>query len=307
MTAVSFTITDESGRIDKVVSAHYADFTRSQVQNWLEAGHVTVNGKSVRPSYKVMLGDAIMVTPPEPEPLNAVPEDIPIDIVYEDDDVIVVNKPQGMVVHPAPGHPHGTLVNAILYYCDLHAINDVIRPGIVHRIDKDTSGLLMVAKSKLALDSLSAQLKEKSNVREYLAIAHGNFTEDNGTVDAPLARSPRDRKKIAVVEGGRHAVTHFTVLEQFAHYSLIRCKLETGRTHQIRVHMASINHPLAGDPLYGPSRTLPGNGQFLHAATLGFKHPRTGEDMLFEAPVPAIFQERLNELRRGIDKTRKLK
>lgn len=307
MTAVSFTITDESGRIDKVVSAHYADFTRSQVQNWLEAGHVTVNGKSVRPSYKVMLGDAIMVTPPEPEPLNAVPEDIPIDIVYEDDDVIVVNKPQGMVVHPAPGHPHGTLVNAILYHCDLHAINDVIRPGIVHRIDKDTSGLLMVAKSKLALDSLSAQLKEKSNVREYLAIAHGNFTEDNGTVDAPLARSPRDRKKIAVVEGGRHAVTHFTVLEQFAHYSLIRCKLETGRTHQIRVHMASINHPLAGDPLYGPSRTLPGNGQFLHAATLGFKHPRTGEDMLFEAPVPAIFQERLNELRRGIDKTRKLK
>lgn len=307
MTAVSFTITDESGRIDKVVSAHYADFTRSQVQNWLEAGHVTVNGKSVRPSYKVMLGDAIMVTPPEPEPLNAVPEDIPIDIVYEDDDVIVVNKPQGMVVHPAPGHPHGTLVNAILYHCDLHAINDVIRPGIVHRIDKDTSGLLMVAKSKLALDSLSAQLKEKSNVREYLAIAHGNFTEDNGTVDAPLARSPRDRKKIAVVEGGRHAVTHFTVLEQFAHYSLIRCKLETGRTHQIRVHMASINHPLAGDPLYGPSRTLPGNGQFLHAATLGFKHPRTGEDMLFEAPVPTIFQERLNELRRGIDKTRKLK
>lgn len=307
MTGESLTITSESGRIDKVISTHFADYTRSQVQNWLEAGRVTVNDKAVRPAYKVQAGDLIVINPPAPEPLRAEPEDIPIDIVYEDDDVIVVNKPQGMVVHPAPGHPRGTLVNAILYHCDLQAINDVIRPGIVHRIDKDTSGLLMVAKSKLALDSLSAQLKAKSNVREYLAIVHGHFAEDHGTIDAPLARSPRDRKKIAVVEGGRHAVTHFEVLEQFDHYSLIRCSLETGRTHQIRVHMASINHPLAGDPLYGPSRTLPGNGQFLHAATLGFKHPRSGEALLFSAPVPAIFQERLNELRRGIDKTRKTK
>ncbi|WP_155287167.1 RluA family pseudouridine synthase [Lacticaseibacillus zhaodongensis] len=304
---LEWTAADAKGRIDKVLSTHYPEYTRSQIHNWLEDDRITVNGKQVRASYKIQNGDHIELDPPAPVSLNAVPEDIPLDIVYEDDDVLVVNKPQGMVVHPAPGHPDGTLVNAILYHSDLSAINDVIRPGIVHRIDKDTSGLLMVAKNQQALVSLSAQLKAKTNTREYLAIVHGNFKEDHGTIDAPLARDPKARKKIAVVDGGRHAVTHFTVLERFAHYSLIRCKLETGRTHQIRVHMASIHHPVAGDPLYGPKRTLPGNGQFLHAATLGFKHPRTGKQLLFSVDVPPIFQQTLDDLRAGIDKTRLIK
>ncbi|WDF81529.1 RluA family pseudouridine synthase [Lacticaseibacillus pabuli] len=304
---VEYTNQDGKGRIDKVLSEAFSDYTRSQLQNWITAGRVTVDGAKVRPALKLKGGEHIVIDPPEPEPLDTIPEDIPIDIVYEDDDVLVVNKPQGMVVHPAPGHRTGTLVNAVLYHSKLGVINDVIRPGIVHRIDKDTSGLLMIAKTQLAQDSLSAQLKAKTNKREYLALVHGNIKENSGTIDAPLGRDHRDRKKFAVIDGGRHAVTHFTVLERFGNYTLIRCKLETGRTHQIRVHMAYIHHPLAGDPVYGPSRTLPGNGQFLHAATLGFKHPRTGEELEFSVPVPPIFQERLDELRRGIDKTRRIK
>lgn len=252
----------------------------------------------------VQQGDYITVTPPVPVPLAAVPEVMPLDIVYEDDSVIVVNKPQGMVVHPAPGHPDHTLVNGLLAHTTFSGINDVLRPGIVHRIDKDTSGLLMVAKTQAALISLQAQLKAKTTTREYLAIVHGTFAEDRGTIDAPLGRSPKDRKKIAIVPGGRQAVTHFTVLERFAHYTLVRCVLETGRTHQIRVHMASIHHPLADDPLYGPKRTLPGHGQFLHAATLGFTHPVTGQRLEFHADPPVIFQETLADLRAGIDKTR---
>lgn len=296
-----------TGRVDKVLAAAFPNYTRSQLGHWLDAGRITVGGQVAKASLKLKGGETIVITPPEPEPLDVVPENIPLDIIYEDDDVLVVNKPQGMVVHPAPGHPNGTLVNAILYHCDFGVINDVIRPGIVHRIDKDTSGLLMVAKNQQAQDNLSAQLKAKTNKREYLALVHGNIKEDEGTIDAPLARDPRDRKKFAVVPGGRHAVTHFKVLERFGNYTLVQCRLETGRTHQIRVHMAYIHHPLAGDPVYGPSRTLPGKGQFLHAATLGFVHPVTGEQLEFSVPLPDIFQSRLDELRRGVDKTRKVK
>lgn len=307
MATETYQNTDGKGRVDKVLSVALPNYTRSQLGNWLNDGRIQVDGVAVKASFKLKGGETITIAPPSPEPLDAVPENILLDIVYEDDDVLVVNKPQGMVVHPAPGHPDGTLVNAILYHCQLGAINDVIRPGIVHRIDKDTSGLLMVAKSPIAQDSLSAQLKAKSNKRAYLALVHGNLKEDEGTIDAPLGRDPRDRKKFAVVQGGRSAVTHFKVLERFGQYTLVECRLETGRTHQIRVHMAYIHHPLAGDPVYGPSRTLPGQGQFLHAETLGFVHPVTGEQLEFSVPIPPIFAARLDELRRGIDKTRKIK
>lgn len=298
------TITDQTGRIDKVIAETFADVTRSQAQKWLASGHAQVNGVAVQPKYKVKQGDVITIKRPEPEPLEAVAQDIPLDVVYEDDQVIVVNKPQGMVVHPAPGHPDGTLVNAILGHTKLTGINDVLRPGIVHRIDKDTSGLLMVAKTAVAQASLSAQLKAKTNTRVYLAIVHGNIKEDSGTIDAPLGRDFKDRKKHAVVPDGRHAVTHFKVLERFGDYTLVQCQLETGRTHQIRVHMAYIHHPVAGDPLYGPKRTLPNKGQFLHAQTLGFVHPTTGEYLEFKVDPPTIFQKTLTDLRAGIDKTR---
>ncbi|WP_461214762.1 RluA family pseudouridine synthase [Lacticaseibacillus sp. GG6-2] len=300
----TFTITTQSGRLDKVIAATLPDTTRSQAQKWLEHGHVTVNGDLAQAKYKVRAGDVVAVTKPEPIPLEAKPEAIPLDIVYEDDDVIVVNKPQGMVVHPAPGHPDHTLVNAILGHTTLTGINDVLRPGIVHRIDKDTSGLLMVAKTQAAQVSLAAQLKAKTSSRQYLAIVHGNFKEDSGTITAPLGRDPKNRKKQAVVAGGRNAVTHFTVVERFGNYTLVRCVLETGRTHQIRVHMAYIHHPVAGDPLYAPKRTLPGNGQFLHAETLGFTHPVSGQWCEFQIDPPTIFQKTLTDLRAGIDKTR---
>ncbi|RXT58975.1 RluA family pseudouridine synthase [Lacticaseibacillus chiayiensis] len=303
----TFTITTEQGRIDKVITAHEPTHTRSQVQKWLQEGLVTVNDRLVKANYKVESGDVIVVTIPEAQPLKAVAEPIPLDIVYEDDQVIVVNKAQGMVVHPAPGHPDGTLVNGLLYHTDLPGINGVVRPGLVHRIDKDTSGLLMVAKTEKAQLSLSAQLKAKTTIREYLALVHGTFKEDEGTIDAPLGRDPRDRKRQAVVADGRHAVTHFQVLERFAHYTLIKCVLETGRTHQIRVHMAYIHHPVAGDPLYGPKHTLPGNGQFLHAAKLGFVHPTTGKLLTFTVPVPEVFKKTLADLRAGIDKTRNVR
>lgn len=303
----TFTITTETGRVDKVLAGAYTEYTRSQLNQWLKNDLITVNDHSVRASYQVGPGDVIVITPPAPVPLDAVPQDIPIDIVYEDDDVIVVNKPQGMVVHPAPGHPDGTLVNGLLYHTKLAAINDVIRPGIVHRIDRDTSGLLMVAKSQAAMVSLSAQLRAKSNKREYLAIVHGNITAEKGTIDAPLARDPKDRKKIAIQAGGRNAITHYTVEERFGQYTLVRCILETGRTHQIRVHMSSIGHPLAGDPVYGPKKTLPGHGQFLHAAVLGFTQPTTGEELVFTAPVPPIFAQTLSDLRKGIDKARRIR
>lgn len=285
-----------TGRIDKQLGHHFKQFSRSQIQRWIEDGHVKVNDQPVKPKYKLAVGDVVTIEPEKPQKIDLVPENIPLDIVYEDDDVIVVNKPQGMVVHPAPGHPDHTLVNALLYHSPLSTINGEFRPGIVHRIDKDTSGLLMVAKNDMAHRSLAAQLKAKTNEREYVALVHGVIKEDQGTIDAPLGRSPKDRKKQAVVADGRHAVTHFKVLKRYQHYTLVSCRLETGRTHQIRVHMKYIGHPLAGDPLYGPRKTLPGNGQYLHARLLGFKHPRTGKQLTFTAPLPSYFQKMLDKL-----------
>ncbi|MFB6056053.1 RluA family pseudouridine synthase [Lactobacillus delbrueckii subsp. lactis] len=275
---------EESGqRLDKYLAGEMTDLSRSRI----------------KVSYKVQKGDLIQVTVLPLEPLKLEAENIPLDIVYEDGDIIVVNKPQGMVVHPAVGHPSHTLVNALLYHTrDLADSPEGFRPGIVHRIDKDTSGLLMVAKNAAARESLEKQLAAKSNKRQYLAIVHGNFAEEEGTIDAPIGRNPKDRKQMAVVEKGKSAVTHFKVLEQYQGYSLVECQLETGRTHQIRVHMAYIGHPLAGDPLYGPRKTLPGHGQFLHAKTLGFEQPSTGEWLEFSVQPPEIFQQTVADLRK---------
>ena len=227
-------------------------------------------------------------------------EDIPLDIIYEDADVAVVNKPQGIVVHPSAGHTSGTLVNALMYHVkDLSSINGVVRPGIVHRIDKDTSGLLMIAKNDKAHNALAAELKDKKSLRKYVAIVHGNLPNDRGVIEAPIGRSDKDRKKQAVTAKGKPAVTRFTVLERFGNYTLVELQLETGRTHQIRVHMAYIGHPVAGDPLYGPRKTLKGHGQFLHAKTLGFTHPTTGELVEFTAEEPIIFKETLEKLRKA--------
>ncbi|MFV4957568.1 RluA family pseudouridine synthase [Lactobacillus delbrueckii subsp. allosunkii] len=291
---------EESGqRLDKYLAGEMTDLSRSRIKELVQAGEVLVNGKKSKVSYKVQKGDLIQVTVLPLEPLKLEAENIPLDIVYEDEDVIVVNKPQGMVVHPAAGHPSHTLVNALLYHTrDLADSPEGFRPGIVHRIDKDTSGLLMVAKNAAARESLEKQLAAKSNKRQYLAIVHGNFAEEEGTIDAPIGRNPKDRKQMAVMEKGKSAVTHFKVLEQYQGYSLVECQLETGRTHQIRVHMAYIGHPLAGDPLYGPRKTLPGHGQFLHAKTLGFERPSTGEWLEFSVQPPEIFQQTVADLRK---------
>ena len=290
-------ITDQTGRLDKVLSDMMPDESRSQLKQAIEEDRVLVNAKVEKPKYQVQAGDQIEVTIPDPVALDLEPENIPLDIVYEDDDVIVVNKPAGMVVHPSPGHPDHTLVNALLYHSPLSTINGTYRPGIVHRIDKDTSGLLMVAKNNHAHQSLAQQLKDKTNLREYIALVHGVIKQDEGVIDAPIGRSPKDRKRQAIVADGRHAVTHYKVLERYLNYTLISCWLETGRTHQIRVHMKSIGHPLAGDPLYGPRKTIAGSGQFLHAKKLGFRHPVTGKQLVFEAPLPQDFQRVLNRLR----------
>lgn len=292
----------QNGRLDKACSEIFSDYSRSQIKQLLDGGNITVNGKTEKAKYKVKSGDVIRLEEPETKTLELRPENIPLDIVYEDDDVIVINKPQGMVVHPAPGHDEHTLVNALLYHCPLSTINGTFRPGIVHRIDKDTSGLLMVAKNDKAHRSLAKQLKDKTNIREYVALVHGRIAEDDGTINAPIGRSLKDRKKQAVVKDGRNAVTHFEVLKRYRDYTLVKCILETGRTHQIRVHMKYIGHPLVGDPLYGPKKTIKGNGQFLHAGKLGFVHPTTGKLLIFEAPLPKIFQECLEKL----DKTNRL-
>ena len=291
---------EESGqRLDKYLAGEMTDLSRSRIKELVQAGEILVNGKKSKVSYKVQKDDLIQVIVLPLEPLKLEAENIPLDIVYEDKDVIVVNKPQGMVVHPAAGHPSHTLVNALLYHTrDLADSPEGFRPGIVHRIDKDTSGLLMVAKNAAARESLEKQLAAKSNKRQYLAIVHGNFAEEEGTIDAPIGRNPKDRKQMAVVEKGKSAVTHFKVLEQYQGYSLVECQLETGRTHQIRVHMAYIGHPLAGDPLYGPRKTLPGHGQFLHAKTLGFEQPSTGEWLEFSVQLPDIFQQTVADLRK---------
>ncbi|WP_086347445.1 RluA family pseudouridine synthase [Candidatus Enterococcus clewellii] len=296
MDQINFTVKEETGRIDKVLSEQLS-YSRSQVQIWLKEQQVTVNGEIVRSNYKVKSGDQIEIKIPEPEELVIEAENIPLTIVYEDQDVAVIDKPQGMVVHPAAGHSNGTLVNALMYHIkDLSSINGVIRPGIVHRIDKDTSGLLMIAKNDKAHKSLAEQLKEKTSIRKYLALVHGEIGHDKGEINAPIGRSKVDRKMQAVIENGKPAVTHFEVIERFKDYTLIELQLETGRTHQIRVHMKYIGHPVAGDPLYGPRRTLEGNGQFLHAKTLGFVHPSTGEYMEFESPLPEVFKKTLEQL-----------
>lgn len=290
--------TQAGDRIDKVVSTLDPEWSRSQVQQWIKDGNVLVNGAPVKTNYKCSFEDRLVISIPEPEALDVVPEEMNLEIFYEDQDVLVVNKPKGMVVHPAPGHMTGTLVNGLMAHCkDLSGINGVLRPGIVHRIDKDTSGLLMVAKNDLAHESLVNQLVAKTVTRKYKALVHGNIQHDFGTIDAPLGRDTKDRQSMTVVDNGKHAVTHFNVLERFNDFTFVECQLETGRTHQIRVHMKYIGYPLAGDPKYGPKKTLDIGGQALHAGLLGFNHPRTGEYVEFEAPLPSYFEELLNDLR----------
>ncbi len=284
-------------RLDKAVSLLNEELSRSQAQQMIKDGHILVNGQGTKTNYKCSTDDKIEISFPEPEELDVLPEEMDLDIYYEDGDVLVVNKPKGMVVHPAPGHASGTLVNGLMAHCkDLSGINGVLRPGIVHRIDKDTSGLLMVAKNDMAHESLVNQLVEKTVTRKYQAIVHGTIPHDYGTVDAPLGRDPKDRQSMTVVDGGKHAVTHFHVIHRYKDFTHVECQLETGRTHQIRVHMKYIGYPLAGDPKYGPRKTLEIGGQALHAGVLGFVHPRTGEYMEFEAPLPAYFSELLEKL-----------
>ena len=288
-------------RLDAFLASSLDGLTRSQATRLIESGEVAVNGRAVSKSYKLAGGEDIAVTLPEPEPVEAVPQDIPLDVVYEDADVIVVNKPSGMVVHPAPGHPDGTLVNALLYHCagTLSGIGGALRPGIVHRIDRDTSGLIIAAKNDAAHQYLSAQLADHTLARTYECIVVGALREDRGTVDAPIARHPTDRKRMAVVAGGREAVTHWEVIARYPGYTHVRCRLETGRTHQIRVHMAYIGHPILGDTVYGAKKEVPGlTGQCLHAVGLRFLHPRTHEVVELSCPLPDEFTRMLQKIRK---------
>ena len=288
-------------RVDLGVAEYFGDLSRSYVKKLLESGAVSVNGKAAKPNTKLKAGDTVEIELPEPETLEAKPQNIPLNIVYEDDSLLVINKPAGMVVHPAAGNYENTLVNALLYHCgdSLSTINGVIRPGIVHRLDKDTTGLLVVAKGDKAHVSLSEQLKTRELKRHYFALVHSNIKEDEGTIEKRLNRSTQDRKKIAVVkEGGREAKTNYKVLERFGKYTYVECVLDTGRTHQIRVHMKSIGHPVVGDKTYGVKGeefNLP--GQLLHAGKIGFIHPVSGEHMEFCAPLPETFERILSVLR----------
>ncbi|MEE0858403.1 MAG: RluA family pseudouridine synthase [Acutalibacteraceae bacterium] len=293
---------DNTGkRIDKFLSEQITDITRSALQGYFAEGRVTVNSVAVNKNYKTRCNDIIDVNIPEPVPLEAVAENIPLDIVYEDEDVIVVNKPKGMVVHPAVGNYTGTLVNALLYHCkdSLSGINGVLRPGIVHRIDKNTSGLLIIAKNDIAHKGLAEQIKDHSFTRQYETVVYGNIKENTGTINQPIGRNPYDRKKMAVVsQNSKNAVTHFEVLERFNEFTYLAVTLETGRTHQIRVHMSYINHPVAGDDVYGPKKVITKlNGQCLHARKIGFIHPITGEYLEFTSELPQYFRDFLTELR----------
>lgn len=297
-----FTVNEElSGlRIDKCISCYFEEFSRSYVQKLIDEGNVTCNGKAFKSKDKVWCDDEIVLSVPTLITPEILPENIPLDILYEDDDLIVVNKPKGMVVHPAPGHYSGTLVNALMYHCrdNLSGINGVLRPGIVHRIDMNTTGSVIACKNDRAHNNIAEQLKNHSINRHYLAICHGNFTEESGRIDAPIGRSDNDRKKMCInYKNGKNAVTNYTVVKQFKGYSLIDCKLETGRTHQIRVHMASINHPILGDDVYCKIKSpFKLDGQCLHAYILGFVHPTSGEYIEIEAPVPEYFNHLLSVL-----------
>ena len=297
-----FKITDETQvgqRIDKFLSESNDAWSRSQLQDWIKEDLVKVNDKVIKSNYKVKLNDHIIVTEKEVVEADIQPEDLDLDIYYEDDDVAIVYKPKGMVVHPSPGHYTGTLVNGLMYQIkNLSGINGEIRPGIVHRIDKDTSGLLMVAKNVIAHRGLVEQLMAKSVKRKYTALVHGNIPHDYGTVDAPIGRNKNDRQAMAVVDDGKEAVTHFNVIEHFKDYTLIECELETGRTHQIRVHMKYIGYPLVGDPKYGPKRTLDIGGQALHAGVIGFEHPVTHEYIERSTELPNDFKDLLEDIRR---------
>ena len=295
---------EAAGKRLDIFVAEWQNITRSAAQKLISGEFVTLNGAVPAKNYKLRVGDELECELPEPIPADAIPQDISIEIVYEDNDLLVVNKPRGMVVHPAPGNPDGTLVNALLYHIkDLSGINGVVRPGIVHRIDKNTSGLLIVAKNDAAHFSLAEQIKEHSFEREYRAILVGNPKNDSGTVDAPIGRSPKDRKKMAIVPNGRPARTHYTIVERFSGYSYAALKLETGRTHQIRVHMSSLGHPVFGDETYGGGHTkleerLALGGQCLHAKTIGFVHPTTHEFLRFDSKLPEYFENVINILRK---------
>ena len=300
MSPLTLTADREGERLDAFLARSVPGLTRSAAQKLLEDGAVTLSGRPGKKNDRTAAGMEVSLTLPDPEPLDVLPQNIPLDVVYEDDDVIVVNKPVGMVVHPAPGHPDGTLVNALLYHCgsSLSGINGVLRPGIVHRIDRDTSGLIIAAKNDRAHLSLAAQLQDHTLARVYEAVAVGSLKEDSGTVDAPIGRHPVDRKKMAVDrKNGRPAVTHWSVLARYPGYTRVECRLETGRTHQIRVHMASIGHPLLGDVVYGSKKPFPGlAGQCLHAKRLRFLHPSTGEPVEVECPLPQWFTDVLKKI-----------
>lgn len=303
METLEFQITEEAGiRIDRCMSEKCPQLSRSYIQKLLKDGRICVNGRPVKANYKVQERDQILLSLPELKDPDILPEEIPLDILYEDEDVLVVNKPKDMVVHPSAGHTEGTLVNAVLAHCkgNLSGINGVMRPGIVHRIDKDTTGALLICKNDEAHRDLAEQLKEHTIRRRYRAIVAGNLKEDEGTVDAPIGRHPVDRKKMAINhKNGKEAVTHYRVLERFGNATYIECRLETGRTHQIRVHMSSLGHPLLGDETYGPSKNpYHLQGQALHAMILGFVHPRTGVYMEFTAPLPEYFLKLLDKLRK---------
>lgn len=301
MTPLHLTADRAGERADQFLARMLPELTRSAAQRLLEEGAVTLNGLPVKKNYKTNAGDELVLALPDPAPIDVLPQDIPLDVIYEDDDVIAVNKPVGLVVHPAAGHPDGTLVNALLYHCgnSLSGINGELRPGIVHRIDRDTSGLIIAAKNDFAHLSLAEQLQDHSLYREYEAVCVGNLKDESGTVDAPIFRHPTDRKKMAVNKlQGRRAVTHWSVLEHLNGYTHIQCRLETGRTHQIRVHMAYTGHPLLGDVVYGSKKPWPGlAGQCLHARRLSFLHPRTGERVTLECPLPDWFEAVLTRLR----------
>lgn len=292
---------DAGGRVDAWLAGRQESLTRSAAARLLEEGQVTCEGKPLPKNYRLRGGETVQLTLPELEETELIAQDIPLDVVYEDEDVIVLNKPKGLVVHPAPGHPDGTLVNALLYHCgsSLSGINGELRPGIVHRIDRDTSGLIIAAKNDFAHVRLAAQLQDHTLARTYRCIVMGNLREDAGTVNAPIGRCPADRKKMAVVAGGRNAVTHWMVLERYPGAAYVECRLETGRTHQIRVHMAYLGHPILGDTVYGNRKSVPGlQGQCLHAVGLKFIHPRTGEPVQLTCPLPEEFEKQLEKYRR---------